>query len=38
MVCGRRAIDPQVVFAAKFDCRVAHVDADALPPAGAQVP
>src|SRR5206468_1152214 len=39
VILGRRlSIDPQVPFAAEFDGGAAHVDADTLGAAGAQMP
>ena len=38
MLVRRLAVDPQVALAAELDPGVAHVDADALPPAGPQMP
>ena len=38
MLMRQLAVDAQVALAAKFDAGVAHVDADALPAAGAQMP
>ena len=38
MLVRRLAVESQVALAAELDPGVAHVDADALPPAGAQMP
>ena len=38
MLVRRLAVDAQVALAAELDAGVAHVDADALPPAGPQMP